>query len=127
MPAEMKNAPIHHRDIAVSPPKGHTIPECLVGPGAQESDVREARIDDQLVGAYRIERLGTTHFRVVALSVMPQWRQRSIGTWLLRHAIGLAESRGARIIDAPAAAEPFFRHSGFAPTGSQMRLALKPE
>jgi len=117
-----------HRDLVIAPPDEDGIPVCLVGPGAAVADVREARLDGQLVGAYRIERLGATHFRVVAAVVVPVWRRRGFGTWLLRHAIGLAESRGARIIDAaPADAEAFFRASGFQPCGALMRLALTPE
>ena len=118
-----------YRDLVISPPDEGDIPGCLVGPGAAVADVREARLDGQLVGAYRIERLGETRFRVAAVVVVPVWRRRGFGTWLLRHAIGLAESRGARVIDAPPAdAEAFFCASGFAAhCGAGMRLALTPE
>ena len=117
-----------HRDLVIASPGEGDIPVCMVGAGAAVADVREARLDGQLVGAYRIGRLGATHFRVVAAVVVPAWRHRGFGTWLLRHAIGLAESRGARVIDAaPAGAEAFFRASGFRPCGALMRLALTPE
>lgn len=117
-----------HRDLVIAPPQEGDIPACLVGAGAAVADVREARLDGRLVGAYRIERLGRTHFRVVAVVVAPAARRRGFGTWLLRHAIGLAESRGARVIDAPVAdAETFFRASGFVPSDAGMRLALTPE
>ena len=118
---------LHHRKIAVLPPQDEAIPGYLVGGGAQAVDVREARVEGQLVGAYRIERVAATHFRLLAIGVLAPWQRRGIGTWLLRHAIGLAESRGARTIDAPAAPETFFHHSGFVPAGSHMRLTLKPE
>ncbi len=111
----------------IAPPDEGDIPACLVGPGAAVADVREARLDGQLVGAYRIERLAPTRFRVVAVVVAAVWRRRGFGTWLLRHAIGLAESRGARVIDAPPDAEAFFRACGFVPSGTEMRLALTPE
>ena len=117
-----------HRDLVIAPPDEGDIPVCLVGPGAAVADVREARLDGRLVGAYRIERLGRTHFRMVAVVVVPVWRHRGFGTWLLRHAIGLAESRGARVIDTPPAdAEAFFGASGFVRSGAGMRLALTPE
>ena len=117
-----------HRDLVIAPPDEGNVPACLVGPGASAADVREARLGGQVVGGYRIERLGGTHFRVVAVVVVPAWRHRGFGTWLLRHAIGLAESRGARVIDAsPADAGAFFRASGFVPSGTGMRLALTPE
>lgn len=117
-----------YRDLVIAPPEEGDIPVCLVGLGAAVADVREARVDGRLVGAYRIERLGRTHFRVVAAVVAPASRRRGFGTWLLRHAIGLAESRGARVIDAPREdAEAFFRASGFVPSGAGMRLALAPE
>ena len=117
-----------HRDLVIAPPDEGEIPVCMVGTGAVVADVREARLDGQLVGAYRIERLGRTRFRVVAVVVVSVWRRRGFGTWLLRHAVGLAESRGARVIDASLAdAEAFFRASGFVPSGAGMRLALTPE
>lgn len=117
-----------YRDLLIAPPGEGDIPVCLVAPGAAVADVREARLDGQLVGAYRIERLGATHFRVVAVVVAPAWRRRGFGTWLLRHAIGLAESRGARVIDAPPSdADALFGASGFVPCGAGMRLVLAPE
>lgn len=118
---------LHHRKIAVLPPQDEAIPEFLVGSGAQAVDVREARVEGQLVGAYRIERVRATHFRLLAIEVLAPWQHRGIGTWLLRHAIGLAESRGARTIDAPTVANAFFEHSGFEHTNKQMRLTLRPE
>ena len=99
-----------------------------MGPNASAADVRQARLGGELVGAYRIERLARTRFRVVAVVVVAPWRRRGFGTWLLRHAIGLAESRGARVIDAaPGDAEAFFRASGFEAFGGEMRLRLTPE
>ena len=117
-----------HRDLVIAPPQEGDIPECLLGPGAATADVRQARLAGELVGAYRLERLARTRFRVVAVVVVADWRRRGFGTWLLRHAIGLAESRGARVIDAaPGDAEAFFRASGFVAFGDEMRLRLTPE
>ena len=117
-----------HRDLVVAPPEEGASPEGLVGSGGAVADVRVARLGGELVGAYRIERLGQTRFRVVAVVVVAQWRCRGFGTWLLRHAIGLGESRGARVIDAaPGNAEAFFRGCGFEQLGGEMRLRLTPE
>lgn len=117
-----------HRDLVIAPPEEGAGAEGLVGQGAAAADVRVARLGGELVGAYRIERLARTRFRVVAVVVVAAWRRRGFGTWLLRHAIGLAESRGARVIDAaPGDAEAFFRASGFVAFGDEMRLRLTPE
>lgn len=117
-----------YRDLVVAPPEEGASPEGLVGPNAAVADVRVARLGGELVGAYRIERLARTRFRVVAVVVVAAWRRRGFGTWLLRHAIGLAESRGARVIDAEVGdAEAFFRASGFEEIGGEMRLRLTPE
>ena len=78
------------------------------------------------VGAYELKRLGPTRFGIVGIEVREDFRGRGIGRWLLRHAIGTAESSGAREIDAPLN-ESFFEHHGFRPEADGLRLTLTPE
>lgn len=119
---------ISHRDIAVLPPEPGAVPAHLVGAGAAPDEVRVARVGGRAVGAYRIVRLEATLFEIAALTVEERWRRRGIGTWLLRHALGLAESRGARAVEArPGGAASFFARSGFRPGPRRMRLELTPE
>ena len=46
---------------------------------------------------------------------------------MLGHAIGIAESRGGRVVEAPDAARGFFLKAGFAPEDGRFRLHLTPE
>jgi hypothetical protein len=50
-----------------------------------------------------------------------------VGRWLLGHAIGIAESRGGRVVDAPDAAGEFFLGAGFVREDGRFRLRLTPE
>lgn len=119
---------ISHRDIVVLPPEPGSPPEDWVGARATPADVRVAWVGGRAVGAYRIVRLEATLFEIAALTVAEPWRRRGVGTWLLRHALGLAESRGARAVQArPGGAAAFFARSGFAPGPERMRLELVPE
>ena len=81
---------------------------------------------DAEVGAYELKRLAPTRFRIVGLSVREDYRGVGIGRWLLLHAVGTAESSGAREIEAPPN-ESFFEHQGFRPDADVLRLTLTPE
>ena len=95
-------------------------------PGADPEWTRIADLGDAEVGAYEIKRLGPTLFRIVGLRVTEEFRRRGIGHWLLRHAVGTAESCGAREIEAPAIGS-FFEHHGFRHEGDVLRMTLTPE
>ena len=95
-------------------------------PGADPEWTRIADLGEAEVGAYEIKRLGPTRFRIVGLRVTEEFRQLGIGRWLLRHAIGTAESSGAREIEAPPIGS-FFQHHGFRGEADVLRLTLTPE
>ena len=94
--------------------------------GADPEWTRIAEFGGAEVGAYELSRLGPTRFRIVGLVVREDFRGLGIGSWLLRHAIGTAESCGAREIEAPANAT-FFEQQGFRPEADVLRLTLTPE
>ena len=94
--------------------------------GADPEWTRIAEYGDTEVGAYELKRLGPTRFGIVGIEVREDFRGRGIGRWLLCHAIGTAESSGAREIDA-APNERFFEHHGFRPEADVLRLRLTPE
>ena len=98
----------------------------LPWPGADPEWTRIADLGNAEVGAYEIERLGPTRFRIVGLRVTEEFRRRGVGHWLLRHAVGTAESCGARDIEAPAIGS-FFEHHGFRREGDVLRMTLTPE
>lgn len=105
-----------HRALDTAPPWAGADPEWT----------RVADLGDAEVGVYEIRRLGPTRFRLVGLKVHEGFRGRGIGRWLLRHAIGTAESSGAREIEAPAIGS-FFQHHGFRPDAGALTLTLTPE
>jgi len=116
-----------YQDITVYPPYAGETPEDLVGEPGNDDLVRVAKLDDRVVGAYRLVRTCETHFEIRALAVRVEHRRRGIGRWLLGHAIGIAELNGARIVEAPLAATGMFAKVGFRPHGPGLRLHLRPE
>lgn len=90
--------------------------------------VRVAKRAGQVVGAYGIRPLSPTRFELVALAVAEGYRGRGLGRWLLGHAIGLAESRGAReVVVRGRGARRFLAPVGFREDGADQVLILTPE
>ncbi len=117
-----------YRDVTVYPPFPGEVPEDLVGEGAALADVRIAKTaDGEVAGAYRLAKVDACRFVIEALAVYPSFRGCGVGRWLLGHAIGIAESRGGRVVDAPDAGREFFLKAGFAPECGRLRLRLTPE
>lgn len=121
------NREFSYRDVDVYPPYPHEDPKDLVGYAQDGEVVRVAKLDGRVIGAYRLVQTGETRFAIRALAVDEHHRGRGVGRWLLGHAIGIAELKGGRVIDAPLAAEPFFAQVGFEPAGEGIRLRLTPE
>lgn len=118
-------------DVTVYRPFPGEVPGDLVGADAPLDDVRVAKVDghgskSRVVGAYRLVKVDAGRFAIGALGVYPAFRGAGIGRWLLGHAIGIAESRGARIIDAEGP-RGFLEPVGFTPHGGRFRLVLTPE
>ena len=102
------------------------MPVDLVGDDAPLDDVRVAKLDGSVVGAYRLARVADDRFAIVALAVRAAHRGVGIGRWLLGHAIGIAESRGGRTVEACGPAG-FLVPMGFVASGARFRLDLTPE
>ena len=119
----MKFAP---RDASIFRPYPGEAP----WPDADPAWTRVAKLDDAVVGAYEIERVGPLRFRVKALWVDAACRGNGLGRWLLGHAVGTAESQGAREVEAPAGVA-FYERYGFPPprddTPNVSILVLTPE
>ena len=117
--------------VTVYRPFPGEVPCDLVGADAPLDDVRVAKVDEdgsksRVVGAYRLAQVDAERFEIRALGVYPAFRGAGIGRWLLGHAIGIAESRGARVIDAEGP-PGFLLPVGFAPREGAYRLVLTPE
>ena len=116
-----------YRELRIFDPFPDEMPRDLVGAPEADEIVRVAKREGRVVGAYRLARLEGERFEIRALAVDCAHRRRGVGRWLLRHAIGVAENRGGRLIDAPRDPVEFFRDSGFALEDGVLRLRPTPE
>jgi ribosomal protein S18 acetylase RimI-like enzyme len=92
--------------------------------------MRVAKYRDRAIGAYVIQPESPTRYVLRNLAVDPAWRRRGLGRWLLGHAIGISESKGAREIvvrAVPRSARGLFERIGFRAEGENLLLALIPE
>ena len=90
--------------------------------------IRVAKLDTEVAGCYAVRPLTATCFELVALAVAEGYRRHGLGRWLLGHAIGLAESKGAReVLVRGQRHRRFLATVGFEPHGPDLRLELTPE
>lgn len=111
------------RDVGIYRP----FPREEPWPDADPAWTRVAKLDGTVIGAYELNPIAATAFVIVALCVAPHCRGRGLGAWLLGHAIGTAESQGARRIEVPAPKNPFYERHGFRAQGGRLMLTLTPE
>lgn len=115
------------RDVEVSTPRAAEMPVDIVGAGVEPSEVRVAKLRGRLIGAYHLVRVDEQRFAIRALGVCAPARRRGVGRWLLGHALGVAESRGGRFVQAPDGAAGFFRKAGFAEDARGLCFTLTQE
>lgn len=121
------------QQVKVYRPFPSEVPADLVGADAEVDDVRVAKLDGVVIGAYWLARIDAHRFEIKALAVYGRHRGQGVGRWLLGHALGIIESRGGRIVDAPHCAAGLFRKAGFEPVRAEgaedrrLRLHLTPE
>ena len=114
--------PFSYRQVEIRPPLADEVP-----PGLDDGFVRVAKWQDRVVGLYALERVAPLRCRISALVVCAEFRGCGVGRWLLGHAIGIAESQGARTIDAPSCETGLFRAVGFEAHERGLQLQLAPE
>ena len=126
------------RDVEVFKPYSNEAPEELLwAQGVQETDVqtwlsaemlRIAKLGDEVLGMYALDRGDGTTYLLHGVVVAPARRRHGLGRWMVGHAIGVAESKGARaILFAGAGARRFFTHIGFRAVAAGQRFDLIPE
>jgi ribosomal protein S18 acetylase RimI-like enzyme len=79
---------------------------------------RIARLNDEVIGIYVLVRHEPVRFELMNIAVRSAYRGTGMARRLLGHAIGLAESKGARVIDVGTGnsslnALAFYQRSGF--------------
>ncbi len=90
--------------------------------------VRVAKLDGEVIGVYAVHPITPIRFRIDALTVARHYRKQGLATWLLRHAIGVCETKGAREVVTQCRSDTtLFAVAGFRPDGDLLRLILLPE
>ena len=126
------------QDLYIYRPYDDEVPQDLLAAAAVDEDalavvlerrlLRVAKLDGVAVGAYGIRPLDSTRYELVLLVVADDYRRHGFGRWLLGHAIGLAEAKGAREIVVRGQRQAhFLRRAGFEPVGDDLQLELIPE
>ncbi len=117
------------RSVPVFRPYRDEIPWELLPEVALDPEwMRIAKLDGQVIGVYAVQPISRVEFRIDALAVAPPYRKQGLGSWLLRHAIGICETKGAqRIVATGNPGTSIFRLAGFLPDGALLKLRLSPE
>jgi GNAT superfamily N-acetyltransferase len=128
------------QDVEIYRPYADEVPwELLSLAETDEAQLREradvdfmrvAKHEEEAIGAYLIQPESPTLYVLRVLAVDPAWRRRGLGRWLLGHAIGISESKGAREIlvrQPPPGSRGLFLGIGFQAEGDDLRLVLMPE
>ena len=116
-----------YRDVRVHQPTADEMPRAIAPPRTPLAQVRVAKFGARVIGGYRLEDAGKGVFAIRALGVCPRWRHHGVGRWLLGHALGVAESRGGRVVEVPCQACGFLEKSGFVRQGDRLVLAITPD
>lgn len=79
---------------------------------------RIAKVDDEAIAVYALARRAPTHFELMNIAVREDYRGCGLGRRLIGHALGLAESKGARVVDVGTANSSlhnlaFYQRNGF--------------
>ena len=123
------------RDVRIFQPYSDEIPWELLRQGksadpeySDDARMRVAKLEGEVIGVYVVEPVNALCFQLLELVVAPSHRGHGLGRWLLGHAIGLAESKGAReIVVRGQPRRRFFAGVGFEEHGADLKLTLTPE
>ena len=103
-------AQLDPRRIPILRPYPDEVPwELLPKPFADSLDLnrmRVAKLHDEVVGVYAFEQAAALRYSITALAVAAPHRKKGLGSWLLGHAIGVCETKGAQEITVPCPKRP---------------------
>ena len=91
--------------------------------------IRVAKFEERVIGVYLLETEDGVRFSLESLAVEEAFRGRGLGSWLVGHAIGVAESKGGRRVWLPESryTGSLFDRLGFAREASIYELEITPE
>jgi len=126
------------RSFDVYPPQRGELPIKLFAPPHCEDFyrpaeppsefVRIAKNPENVLGIYELDRVEKGLFRIRSLIVDRSFRRQGVGSWLLGHAIGVAESKGGRQVDLKNnIAKNFFRKFDFYEVEGNLQYDLIPD
>jgi GNAT superfamily N-acetyltransferase len=126
------------REVEVFRPYGNEVPEELLwAEGMAPADVEQwlaaemlriAKRQQEVLGMYAMDRGDGETYTLHGVVVAHGWRKQGLGRWLVGHAIGVAESKGARhVYFQGAGAKRFFANIGFVADRNGQRFDLIPE
>jgi ribosomal protein S18 acetylase RimI-like enzyme len=80
--------------------------------------MRIVKYEAEILGVYVLARREATRFELMNIAVRADCRQQGLGRWLLGHAIGLAETKGGRVVEVGTGnssldALAFYQRAGF--------------
>jgi len=105
------------------------LDESLLPRLSQEPLIRVAKLHGEVIGAYLSTEVSAQIHRLEALAVLAPFRRRGIGSWLVGHALGVSETRGARtcLACANTEADGLFRRLGFQHEEDQWVMRIDSE
>ena len=77
------------------------LPEAQVDRWLSAEMVRIAKLNEEAVALYAMDRGDGETYLLHGLVVDRSWRRQGLGRWLVGHAIGVAESKGGRHVLFP--------------------------
>ena len=96
--------------------------------------LRVAKLGERIIGCYAmnestpIDDQSARSFSLAMVIVEPNYQGNGVGRWLVGHAIGVAESKGGRHLEARLSGPAdFFRGLGFHVTDDGFRFDMYPE
>ena len=90
--------------------------------------IRIAKRNEDILAVYAMDRGDGITYRLHALAVAPPVRKQGLGRWLVGHAIGVAESKGARhVLVEVKQGSRFLKQIGFVDDPRGLRFDLIPE
>jgi len=129
---------MNFREIEIFRPYDHgALEEALCHEGFPEWQVHEwlaaemvrvAKRHEEVLALYSMDPGDGICYLLHGVLVVPKCRQQGLGRWLMGHAIGVAESKGARRLRLTNTKNKgFFFASGFAQKGNEALFELIPE
>ncbi|MYD42610.1 MAG: GNAT family N-acetyltransferase [Gammaproteobacteria bacterium] len=124
--------PKHPREYPIFRPRPDECPYDLLALDPSQTvdldTIRVSKHGDRVIAAYKLRRLSAVTYEIERLGVALSYRHQGLGSWLLAHAVGIAESKGGREVVVNSSYCGFFGRLGFeAIADHELRLALQPE